>query len=130
MKKLITVNAFRSFFDLTHKIPITVQVGTLLFFTPLVAIQAENLSEPNTRSLSGIKNPIITEITQTKKISGTIKDEKGEAVIGATVSVKGTTEGTITDLDGKFSLDVPANGSLQISYVGYIQQLKIGRAHV
>lgn len=123
MKKLITVNTIRSFFDLTHKIPITIQVGTLLFFTPLVATQAENLNLSDAERLSGIKNPILTEISQTKKISGTIKDEKGEPIIGASVSIKGTSEGTITDLDGKFSLDVPAGAELQISYIGYIQQL-------
>lgn len=56
---------------------------------------------------------------QTKKITGVVKDALGEPVIGANVSVKGTTNGTITDIDGTYSLDVPENGTLQVSYIGY-----------
>lgn len=59
---------------------------------------------------------------QTKKISGVVTDALGETVIGANVSVKGTTNGTITDIDGKFSLEVPANAILAISYIGYMPQ--------
>lgn len=56
-----------------------------------------------------------------KRISGVVKDENGEPVIGANVVVKGTTNGTMTDLDGGFTLDVPLNAILQISYVGYLE---------
>lgn len=54
-----------------------------------------------------------------KRISGTILDEKGEPVIGASVVVKGTSNGTITNVDGNFTLDVPVNSLLTVSYVGY-----------
>lgn len=55
-----------------------------------------------------------------KKISGVVKDKKGETIIGANVVVKGSTNGTITDLDGHFMLqEVPDNAVLQISFVGY-----------
>lgn len=57
-----------------------------------------------------------------KKISGIVIDEKGDAVIGASVTVKGSTTGTITDLDGKFDLETNNNSTLQISYVGYLSQ--------
>ncbi len=58
-----------------------------------------------------------------KKVTGTVADASGEAVIGASVVVKGTTNGTITDMDGKFELsNVPNNGTLTISYVGYLTQ--------
>lgn len=56
---------------------------------------------------------------QSKKITGVVVDTKGEAIIGANVVQKGTTNGTITDLDGKFTLDVPQNSTLVISYIGY-----------
>ena len=53
-------------------------------------------------------------------ISGTIADENGETLIGATVMIKGTTTGTITDIDGQFSLAVPGEQAiLVVSYVGY-----------
>ncbi|WP_297335065.1 TonB-dependent receptor [Algoriphagus sp.] len=55
-----------------------------------------------------------------QSISGTITDENGLPLPGATVLVKGTTNGTVTDLDGKFSLDVEDDAILQISYVGYL----------
>ena len=52
-------------------------------------------------------------------VEGTVKDEKGEPIIGATVMVKGTNTGTITDFDGKFSLNVEDGTNLEISYIGY-----------
>ncbi|WP_455667070.1 SusC/RagA family TonB-linked outer membrane protein [Phocaeicola sp.] len=57
---------------------------------------------------------------QSKTVSGTVLDKTGESVIGASVVVKGTTNGTITDFDGKFTLqNVPDNGVIQVSFVGY-----------
>ena len=56
---------------------------------------------------------------QKKIITGTVVDSNGEAVIGANVLVKGTTNGTITDIDGKFSLEVPEGAMLLVSYIGY-----------
>ena len=55
-----------------------------------------------------------------KTVMGTIKAANGEPVVGASVVVKGTTKGSLSDIDGKFSLDVPANATtLVISSVGY-----------
>ena len=57
---------------------------------------------------------------QTGKIKGTVTDTNGETVIGASIVLKGTTNGTITDMDGNFTLsDVPANGTIQVSFIGY-----------
>ena len=55
-------------------------------------------------------------------VKGTILDESGETVIGASVMIKGTTQGTITDFDGKFSLKVQDNATLVVSYIGYATQ--------
>ncbi|WP_163385783.1 SusC/RagA family TonB-linked outer membrane protein [Cyclobacterium jeungdonense] len=55
-------------------------------------------------------------------ISGTVLDENGEPLPGATISVQGTTRGTVTDLDGKFSITVPEESSLVISFIGYQSQ--------
>ena len=54
-----------------------------------------------------------------KRITGVVKDANGEPVIGANIVVKGTTNGTITDMDGNFVLDVPAGAVLHVSYIGY-----------
>ncbi|MCD7937411.1 MAG: TonB-dependent receptor [Tannerellaceae bacterium] len=54
-----------------------------------------------------------------KKVTGVVSDKEGEPVIGASVLVTGTIIGTVTDFDGNFSLEVPDNATLQISYIGY-----------
>ncbi len=59
---------------------------------------------------------------QTRTVTGTVKDAKGETLLGVNVVVKGTTNGTITDLDGKYSLSVPSNAIIEFSYIGYITQ--------
>jgi hypothetical protein len=60
---------------------------------------------------------------QNKTIRGLVVDGNGESIIGASVLVKGTTNGIITDIDGKFTLnDVPETGTIQISYIGYKTQ--------
>ena len=57
-----------------------------------------------------------------KKISGVVKDDTGEPIVGASVMVKGTNQGTITNMDGEFVLDVPANATLSVSYIGFAPQ--------
>ena len=61
-------------------------------------------------------------LAQEIKVQGVVKDQTGEAVIGATVMQKGTSNGTVTDFDGNFSLSVPAEATLTISYIGFATQ--------
>lgn len=74
------------------------------------------------------ENPLVSMVTQqNKKVSGVVYDTNGDPAIGANVIVKGTTNGTITDMDGKYTLEVPANAILQISYIGYnTQEIPVG----
>lgn len=66
---------------------------------------------------------------QTKKITGTILDQAGVPVIGANVLEKGTSNGTITNLDGKFTLNVKPGATLHISYIGYkVEEITVGSA--
>jgi TonB-linked SusC/RagA family outer membrane protein len=62
--------------------------------------------------------PALAQTTYT----GTVVDENNEPVIGASIKVVGTTTGTITDFDGKFTLTVPDKGSIEVSFIGYITQ--------
>lgn len=62
---------------------------------------------------------LLGEVQQDGKIWGIVSDAFGP-IAGANVVVKGTTNGTITDMDGRFSLDAPKGAKLQISYIGYI----------
>lgn len=63
----------------------------------------------------------IESITQVKTVTGVVTDQYGP-VIGANVHVKGSTTGTITDIDGKFSIEVPVNSVLEISYIGFLTE--------
>ncbi len=64
---------------------------------------------------------------QYKRITGVIIDGDNQPVIGANVVEKGTTNGTITDIDGKFSLDINAGAILEISYIGYLtKEIEVG----
>ena len=65
----------------------------------------------------------LSSLAQTSRtVTGSVVDEAGEPIIGATIMVAGTTTGTVTDIDGKFSLPVPEKGKLTISYIGYTTQ--------
>ena len=69
---------------------------------------------------------LLGEVQQDGKITGVVSDAFGP-IAGANVVVKGTTNGTITDMNGNFSLDVPKGSKLQISYIGYItKELIVG----
>lgn len=77
-------------------------------------IQGKNIvvKKSNQRQTSTVK----------KKVSGTVKDVNGDPIIGATVMEGGTTNGTITDFDGNFVLEVADGAELDISYIGYQTQ--------
>lgn len=68
--------------------------------------------------LSGVKHN-----GQIRKITGTVKDVNGEPIIGANLVEKGTTNGVISDVDGKFALTIPENATVEVSYIGYLSQV-------
>lgn len=59
---------------------------------------------------------------QNRQVAGTVTDKAGEPIIGANILIKGTSRGTVTDLDGNFMLDLPPKATLQVSYIGYLPQ--------
>ena len=62
-------------------------------------------------------------LAQNQTVKGTVTDDKGEPIIGASVMVAGEKgKGTVTDLDGNYTLQMPANGKVTISYIGYVSQ--------
>ena len=68
-----------------------------------------------------ISSPVTGIIQQNRKITGTVNDTFGP-IAGANIIQKGTTNGTTTDVNGNYSIEVPENAVLQISFIGYIQQ--------
>lgn len=101
-----------------------------------VSINASQLKDAVAQILKGQnvsyeiqgKNIVIKKGTQQatskkkRKVSGTVKDVNGEPIIGATIMEEGTTNGTITDFDGNFVLEVADGAELDISYIGYQTQ--------
>ena len=67
-----------------------------------------------------------------KTVTGTVLDENGEPLVGAAVRVPGTTHGTVTDLDGHFTVSMPANvGQVSVSYLGYkASSAKVGSGNI
>lgn len=95
----------------------TAVVASLMFST-IASVYASDdsfkstsLSEPTTNTIS------VTQ--QTSKITGTVKDQSGEPLIGVSIVVKGTTTGTVTDFDGNFELNAKPGDVLHFSYIGY-----------
>ena len=83
--------------------------SSVFFFSAFVAVQA-------------FATPANLESKIMSIVSGTVKDETGAPLPGAAILVKGTTQGTITNLEGKFSIDVSSDAVLVISYLGYLSQ--------
>lgn len=87
---------------------ITIATTMLLFISPL-PILAETYDGQETA---------VTQ-QQKVKVTGIVKDETGETLIGVSIKVKGSNNGTITDLNGKFSIDAPKGSILELSFIGY-----------
>lgn len=80
----------------------------------------------NTENTHNLSSTTIQQ-QKTKKVTGTVVDNTGEPIIGANIKVKGTDSGTITDIDGNFSIDVTPNDVLIFSFIGYTdKEITIG----
>lgn len=81
-------------------------------------------------SVVAADNALSSQSTQqAKTITGKVVDVAGEPIIGASVLVKGSSTGSVTDIDGKFSVEVPVGSTLVVSFVGYAtEEVKVGAA--
>lgn len=80
------------------------------------------VSAPDARGNTSESNASPVAAQQGRTVKGVISDTSGEPIIGANVTVKGTTIGTVTNFDGEYSLEVPANTILSVSYIGYVSK--------
>lgn len=93
-------------------------MGTGILCVGITPVMGETVPRPDITKVSVIND---------SRISGVVLDQEGLPIIGANVSIKGSTIGTITDLDGKFNFEAPTGGKLLISYIGYLsQEITIG----
>ncbi len=81
-----------------------------------------NLSAEVTTNERDLEFTNVAQQQNVRKITGTIKDELGEGMVGVNILLKGTNTGTTSDYDGNFSIEVPPNAVLEISYIGFLSQ--------
>lgn len=107
--------------DLSQKVSLTANGKELrLAMRDLVAsTNLEFTLDGNRIVLKVNDNKVIAKKGAAKKVSGIVKDENGEPVIGATVLIKGTVNGVVTDIDGKYSIQTHVGDLLEFSYIGY-----------
>ena len=98
-----------------------VRISLLMMFVAVFQMLATSSSSSET-TFSVNENNLEQPQQAKRQISGTVLDDSGEPVIGANVVEKGTTNGIITNADGKFTLNVGANAVLQVTYIGYVAQ--------
>ena len=99
-----------------HRIPLFAVVFFLI--TAMFSIGKAEENTVRKQSMIGVSGPQQQKTT----VRGVIVDNRNEPVIGANVVEKGTTNGTITNIDGEYSLSVTSGATLEISYIGYITQ--------
>ena len=117
LKRKTSVNAVNK---TTAEVLSTIFNGTDIIY----AIEGENIMLMRKEQNLAV---VPDAVQQDNKITGTVLDPTGMPVIGANIMVKGTTNGTITDMDGKFSLDVPKGATLVVTYVGFAnQEISVG----
>ncbi|WP_234347534.1 TonB-dependent receptor [Parabacteroides bouchesdurhonensis] len=111
--------------DIDQEQPVSIQVKNELLETALA-----KLFTPLGISYEIANKQIVLKkksASAPKKLTGIIRDEQGIPVIGANVIEKGTTNGTITDINGEFALNMEGSGIIQVSYIGYnTQDVKVG----
>ncbi|WP_052670968.1 SusC/RagA family TonB-linked outer membrane protein [Draconibacterium sediminis] len=104
------------------KITQAIKICLLLLFISTATSMADDGVSSKVKESSGLKNSNILDQTQ-KTLTGEVTDNNGEPLPGVTVVVKGTTIGTVTNFDGKFSVDVPDDAEILVfSFVGFKPQ--------
>jgi len=121
--KYVNVNRYVSINS--NKRPLKEVLGELFEGTDIkFSLNGDYIVLSQKESKEGKENTTAASINQQgKKVIGIVKDATGAPIIGANIVIKGTTNGTITDVDGKFSLSNVKKGDiLEVSYIGYITQ--------
>ncbi len=117
---LINLKTRTIYFSL-RKIYFAMKLIFLLLFVSIHQMYAKPIYSQNNK-LNVEKDEQIQQQPLQKAITGKIIDEQGEPIIGVNIVEKGTSNGTVTDVDGNFSLTAASNSVIQITYIGYLTQ--------
>lgn len=113
--------------DKHRKVTVDVKDNTISDILNIVLKDTDITYRVNNKAIILNHSKSVSPQQTKKKITGVVLDEIGEPVIGANVSEKGTTNGVVTGINGDFTLDIPANATLIISFIGYNkQELPVG----
>lgn len=105
----------------------TVNVKTFLAAAALTTMFLGGNALPANAAMSGGTAPLPVVEQQKSTVKGTVTDQAGEPIIGASVVIKGTTKGAVTDTEGRFAIDVPSGATLEISCIGFEKRtVKVG----
>jgi TonB-linked SusC/RagA family outer membrane protein len=115
-----TTHLKEHFFDLLFQKKSLVM--TLMFLSLLLLIPQWSAANTNRETYGRVVAPIGSQQQQKRTITGTVVDAAGLPVIGANIIEVGTTNGTVTNTDGKFSLSVADKATIRITYIGYLDQ--------
>lgn len=80
-------------------------------------------SDKSNKTISDINSETAVKQQNQKTITGKVSDINGESIIGANIIEEGTTNGTVTDIDGNFSISISNNATIRITYIGYVDQI-------
>jgi TonB-linked SusC/RagA family outer membrane protein len=92
-------------------------LGAIMLLTSVGMVQAGSASALDAKEQNAVSSPQQAKIT----VKGVVSDNMG-TIIGANILEKGTTNGTVTDMDGAYTLSVSSNAILVVSYIGYLEQ--------
>ena len=105
----------------------SVNVKTFLAATALTTMFLGGNVLPANAAMSSRMAPLPVVEQQKNTVKGTVTDQAGEPLIGASVVIKGTTKGAVTDAEGRFAIDVPNGATLEISCIGFEKRsIKVG----
>lgn len=108
--------------DVEHKVNVSATNGSITDVLDNLFKDAGISYAISDRQIVLNKKEAFMSVQQSNRITGVVTDTNGDPIIGANVIEKGTTNGIISDLDGKFSINVNAGAVLQISYIGYMSR--------
>lgn len=111
--------------DLNHKVSISAESQTVSEVLSMLFNQTNTTYAVEGNNIMLVKKDTEGNLLSQqfpRRLTGTVKDKFGDPIIGANVVIKGTSQGTITDIDGNYALDIPQKAIIQISYIGYLTQ--------
>lgn len=104
-------------------------VSKTFFAATLISALGMSSWLPSAYAASPLEAISVQSVQQSNTIKGTVVDSHGDPIIGASVVIKGTSKGAITDINGAYQLDAPAGSTIVVSYIGYTSTtIKIGNA--